>query len=183
MTGRNNLDNLNNFSTRPGNYITEYYDNWTKTTPFISRTIVLVVLSIWVLSWFINFYVIFGNNLLYTLFYIQIYRWLLSSFVGDGIVTLSFFLVYFPNLSSRLENAYGSSTFLTLICCLSAISNIIYSIISLFAWISGISYALYWTNSGIWNIVFGLLVIESFIVSYLNLFALFLPKIIQFNAL
>ena len=79
------------------------YKEWVLKTPFITRTSLLVIVTVYLLSWIIDLSHYLSNIPYYVIFYFQLYRLILSPFVGNSILAVIIMFLFFPTMSARLE--------------------------------------------------------------------------------
>ena len=73
-------------------------------------------------------------------------------------------LLFFPAMGGRMESSIGSSSFLFMMGTISLLTNIIFNVICLLLGFVGTPEALFWSCSGFWVVLFGIITIESFLV-------------------
>ena len=142
------------------NPVMEFYNKWSDKTPFFTRTIVIIIVSEFILSFFLPLEDYLGNVTRYTIFSFEIYRIILSPLVGNSLITLILTLMSFPSMGSRLENSMGSASYLSLLGTVSITTNILFSTICLLLYMVGTRSAMYWGCQGFWTILFSLITIE-----------------------
>jgi membrane associated rhomboid family serine protease len=138
----------------------EFYNKWSDKTPYFTRTIVIVIIVEYILSFFLPIEDYLSNVPRYTIFSFEIYRLLLSSMVGNSFITLILILMSFPSMGTRLEQSMGSASFLSLLGTLSLATNIIFTLICFLLYMVGTTSALFWECEGFWTILFSLITIE-----------------------
>jgi membrane associated rhomboid family serine protease len=96
---------------QPNPYM-DFYTKWSEKTPFVTRTITLGIIIQYLLSFFIPLENYLGNVPQYSLFKFEIYRLILSPFVGNSILTLVLVIMSYPTLGSKMEWSMGSTSYL-----------------------------------------------------------------------
>jgi membrane associated rhomboid family serine protease len=150
---------------QPGNPLAQSYAAWAEKTPFLTRTLTITAVVLYILSFFISLDLYFGNIPKYTLFRFEIYRLILSPLVGNSILTLLLGLFMFVPSGSRFENSIGSAAFGALLLTIDVAVNLLFLLTCLLFWSAGIDSAMSWVCADIWIWVFGLMSIECFRVS------------------
>lgn len=147
-------------SQPPPNPVQEYYNKWADKTPYFTRTIVIVVVIEYILSFFLPFEDYLGNVPRYTLLHFELYRLILSPMVGNSIITMVLLLMSFPSMGSRLELSMGSASYLALLGTVSITTNVLFALICLLLYMVGMTGAMTWGCQGFWTILFSLITIE-----------------------
>lgn len=143
------------------NPVLDYYTQWSSKTPYVTRISIIIIVIVCIFSFLIfdaDQYL--GNIPLYTILDLELYRILFSPLVGNSVLNLLFILLFFPEMSTRLEYTMGSLAYLSLICTLSIIINITFIIICFILSFMGLSYILLASCSGFWTIIFAFITIE-----------------------
>jgi membrane associated rhomboid family serine protease len=125
------------------NPVQEFYNKWSEKTPYFTRTIVIVTVIEYILSFFIPFEDYLSNIPVYSLMSFEIYRLILSPTVGNSIITLLLMLLSFPSMGTRLELAMGSASYLALLGTVSIATNVIFAVTCLLLYMIGLSSAIY----------------------------------------
>ena len=138
----------------------EFYLRWCEKIPYVTRTLVLVIIVEYILSFFIKLEEYFGDVPRYTVFHFQIYRLFLSPLVGNSILTLILILMSFPSMGSRLEWGMGSASYLALLGTIALATNVIFASLCYVLYMFGTESAMWWNCMGFWTILFALITIE-----------------------
>ena len=159
---------------RPNPYV-EYYNRWMDTTPYVTRASMIGIVAIYLFSFFIDLTTSLANIPYYTIFQIQLYRIILSPLVSNSILTIILIALFYPSMASRMENALGSTCFLSLICTLSILTNLLFDVTSIILFYMGISSAIGFSCAGFWTVIFSLITIECMAQPELPRRMLFIP--------
>jgi hypothetical protein len=156
------LYSMSSAASPPGsqNPTMDAYDRWSAQTPFITRTTLLTVAVVYLLSWFVDLETALQNVPYYSLLHFEVYRILLSPFVGNSILSLIMIALFFPVMSGRMESALGSSGLLAMMFCISLFTKVLFDIVCLSLSFMGTPEALFWSCDNFWVIVFGIITIE-----------------------
>ena len=142
------------------NPMLQYYQQWSEKNSFFTRNITITLVVSYILSFFIASDKYFGNIPFFSIFHFEVYRILMSPFVGDSIMSLIIVIMMYPAIGSRIESSLGSSAYLTLIGTITLLVNLGFIAIVLFMYIVGTPTALFMGCSGFWNVLFALFTIE-----------------------
>lgn len=153
----------------------EFYQKWCEKTPYVTRTIVIIILVEYIISFFTTVDIWFSNIPKYTIFSVELYRIIISPFVGNSILTLIILLLSYPTLGSKMEWSMGSSAYLFMIIAYSLITNIIFDVCCVLLYLNGTPDALYYTCQGFWTILFSLITIECMRAPELPRRIMFIP--------
>jgi membrane associated rhomboid family serine protease len=161
---RSRMDRNNNPSggeAVPGqNPILDYYKRWSEKTALCVRSTTLLLIVLYILSWFIELDRLFANIPAYTIGYFEIYRLVLSPLVGDSIINLIVIIMWFPMMASNFESSMGSAYFSWLMLMITLLTNIGFCAICFTLWLFGVKYALFMVSHGFFVVLFGLLTID-----------------------
>jgi membrane associated rhomboid family serine protease len=154
------------------NPFVRYYEEWSERTPLVTKYSVIGLIVSYMISLFLYFFGInfddfFTNEVEYTVYRFEIYRLILSPFVGNNIIMVIFIIIFFVLTSSKFENSQGSLRFLFLMGTLTLLTNISFILISLICYLSGVESAYEWVCAGFWNVCFPLITMECMLVSFL----------------
>ncbi|GMI34663.1 hypothetical protein TrCOL_g11698 [Triparma columacea] len=144
----------------PNPFLTKYQD-WSRTTPFITRSIVLSLVISYIISWFLPLTLALSNVPLFTVQSLEVYRVATSVLVCDSIFTLLFSGLAMTSVGSGLEREQGSASFLlTSILLVLLINSVFISFVyTLYIFTSDPSYLLS-TASGPWGYMMMLITIQ-----------------------
>ena len=84
----------------------------------------MALIVVYGISWIFDLVMYLGNNVLYTLYSFELYRIVLSPFVGNSLISVIFILLFYPNMATRLEQSLGSGNYLVLLSTLSILTNL-----------------------------------------------------------
>lgn len=174
-------------SPAQGNPLLASYQAWAEKTPFITRTSLIAITVIYILSFFLDADRQLGNIPYFTINHFEIYRIITSPFVGNSILTIIMIFLFYPSMGGRLESSLGSGSFASLLGSISIITNISFDIICYSLYILGMPQAIFWNSSGFFTPIFALIVIECLQVSgpdshsniYYNLIERFLMPLVK----
>lgn len=144
-----------------GNPLLRYYDIWSQTTPAVTRSSTIALVILYLFSWIIDLTDYLGNIPYFTIYYIELYRIILSPFVGNSLLSVIFILLFYPTMASRLEQSMGSGSFLAFLTTLSVVTNIIFALICLImSVLAGNQSPMLLQCAGFWSVCFSLIVVE-----------------------
>ena len=110
MQGRNDQHEERNSS--PGGSILSSYNSWAAGVPFVTRSTLVSISVIGILSLFgLDFSDYLANVPYFTLYRFEIYRILTSVFMNNSIISVIFMWLFFPAMGARMEQQQGSATF------------------------------------------------------------------------
>ena len=102
-----------------------------------------------------------SNITAFSLYHFEIYRFLLSIFVGNSLISTVFMLLFFPNMGTQMESQMGSGPFLGLVVSSTLITNITFSLCCMLgATLFGMPNLVFTECSGFWTVIFTLITIE-----------------------
>lgn len=127
----------------------------------------IILVVCYILSFFFDADLVLGNITYFTIMKFEIYRIILTPLVGNSILMIILVAMFFPSMGGRMESSIGSSAFLFLMGTISLVTNLLFNSICLFMSFVGTPEALFWSCSGFWTILFGLITIECMFVSRL----------------
>jgi hypothetical protein len=136
------------------------YKEWVLKTPFITRNSLMVMVFVYALSWIIDLQIFLANVPAFVVFYFQIYRLILSPFVGNSILSVILIFLFYPQMGARIELMIGSTAFLSLFVIFTVLTNVVYVLLAFSLWFLGMQFVIYYPSAGFWSIVFGLITIE-----------------------
>ena len=144
-----------------GNPLLRYYDMWSQTTPAVTRSSTIALVILYLFSWIIDLVEYLGNTPYYTIYYIELYRIILSPFVGNSLLSVIFILLFYPTMASRLEQSMGSGSYLAFVTTMSIVTNISFALICLIMSIlSGNQLPMLMQCAGFWSVCFSLIVVR-----------------------
>lgn len=152
--------------TQPNNDnpILSYYREWSDKTPYVTRTTMIVLLVTYLLSCLpLRLDTVLGNTTYFSILNFEVYRLFLSPLVGNSIFNIVLIALFFPGMGARMESSIGSSAFLFLMGTLTIITNVVFVLSCLFLYyIGNLAVAVFYTCSGFWFVLFGLITMECF---------------------
>lgn len=148
----------------PSNPFLDSYRAWSERTPFITRITTILVLVVYILSFFFDLDNYLTNIPLRSVNYFEFYRILLSPLVGNSIIFLIIMLLSFPAIGTKMENSMGSGAFLFLMLTIDIAINLSFLSLCYILYFSGVSDALLWPCADFWTILFALISIDCFLV-------------------
>jgi membrane associated rhomboid family serine protease len=148
-----------------GNPLVESYNAWSERTPFVTKSVTISLVVAYILSFFVTLEAYFGNIPYYTIFRFEIYRLILSPFVGNSILFMILVLISFPSLGTKFENSMGSASFLSLLLILTLVTNVYFVMTCLIMYgLSGPIFLML-VCQDFWTLLFALISIDCFLVS------------------
>jgi hypothetical protein len=148
-----------------GNPWLNYYQQWCDRTPYVTRTSTVAMCVLYLFSFLIPLDSYLGNTPYFTIQHFEIYRLFLSPLVGNSILMLIIILMSYPAMGQRMENSSGSSSFLSLLCILTLVINIIFTGLCYSMYIFNIlPESIFWRSAGFFMIFFSLLTIDCLLV-------------------
>lgn len=151
-------------ATPPSNPFLDSYRAWSERTPFITRITTILVLVVYILSFFFDLDNYLVNIPLRSVNYFEFYRIILSPLVGNSIIFLIIMLLSFPAIGTKMENSMGSGAFLFLMLTIDIAINLSFLSLCYILYFSGVSDALLWPCADFWTILFALISIDCFLV-------------------
>jgi len=143
------------------NPVLDFYQKFCDKTPFVTRTVTVFIVVEYILSFVIGFEEYFGNVTRLTILGFELYRLLLSPFVGNSILTLIILLMSYPSIGSQMEWSMGSSSYLYLMFTMSIVTNLLFNALCLLLIpVLLNSASLQYSCQGFWIILFSLITIE-----------------------
>ncbi|RYY81358.1 hypothetical protein EON63_15595 [archaeon] len=106
------------------NPLLQSFNAWKARTPFVTRTLTISLVVMYLLSFFIRWEYYLSNIPYYTVQYFQLFRLITSPFAGNSIFTLLLVLITFPAIGLKLETSMGSSSYLSLLGLTTLVVNI-----------------------------------------------------------
>lgn len=140
----------------PPNPFLSAYENFRDNTPILTRTVLLVQVISYLVSWIVNPHYALANIPQFVIFQFEVYRIVLSPLVNTQLITLLFAFLSFLELGKRLEYSMGTVAFGWFCGGVALIANVGFLAVSilLYALSSEQGYLLS-SASGIWLILFG----------------------------
>ena len=161
MSSAQNPNNNANMPPPPqGNPILSYYNEWSDRTPYITRATMIFTVICYLFSFFFNAAMLLGNTPYFSVFSFEIYRLVLSPFVGNSIIQIVLIAFFYPQMGTNMEATMGSSAFLCLLSTITFVTNILFAIVCVSLYFTGMVEALFFDCSGFWVVLFGLITIE-----------------------
>ena len=143
------------------NQLLAAYKGWAEKTAYTTRTIVLTICILTLLSIFgLDFTLYFANIPAFSIMHFEIYRIVLSPLVSNSFITLILMFFFFPTMGTQLEQQLGSAAFGGLVLSLTLITNIAFAALCLFLSIFGMPEAMLWECAGFWTVIFSLITID-----------------------
>lgn len=110
MQGRGDQQDESN--SAPGGSVLSTYNSWAAGVPFVTRSTLVSISVIGILSLFgLDFSDYLANIPYFTLYRFEIYRILTSVFMNNSIISVVFMWLFFPAMGSRMEQQQGSAAF------------------------------------------------------------------------
>ena len=160
-------------SSPQSNPVLQYYTEWSERTPYITRSVMVILVVTFVLSLFFNTDTAFGDIPHYTVYRLEVYRIILSPLVGNSLLMLVFAFMFFPAMGGRIEAGYGSAYFLYMLASFTVIINIIFTTFCLIMEMFGSTEMSFLNSSGFWTLIFALITMECVAVSNTDISMLF----------
>ena len=143
------------------NPILTFYREWSDKTPFVTRSAMILLLVTYLVSFPVDLDGYFGNVPYFSILNFEVYRLFLSPFVGNSIFNVVLMALFFPAMGARMESSIGSSAFLILMGTLSTMTNVAFVLICLLLYYVGnLALAVFYSCSGFWLVLFGLITME-----------------------
>lgn len=137
------------------------FNAWKASVPFVTRSTLLAVTVLGILSLIgFDFEDYLANEPAYTLYYFEVYRVVLSVFVGNSIISVIFMWLFFPAMGARMEQQQGSAPFGWLLLSSAIAINLGFLAACLVLAIFGMGSAMYYTCSGFWSVLFTLITLD-----------------------
>mmetsp|Transcript_7474 Transcript_7474/g.9721 ORF Transcript_7474/g.9721 Transcript_7474/m.9721 type:complete len:408 (-) Transcript_7474:331-1554(-) len=145
----------------PENPVLNWYNNWSSTTPFVTRSSCVLVVILYLLSWFISLETSINNIPLYSILHFEVYRLIFSPLYASSLLSVIFIILSFSGTGSQLEQAMGSTGLLALMATVSLATNVIFVVVCYLLYMVGNVEALLYSCGSFWIIFMGLVVVES----------------------
>jgi membrane associated rhomboid family serine protease len=158
----NNNNETSSILPPDDNPILKAYENFVRSTPFVTRRLVQVQAITWILSLWIDLGLVVGNVPQFTVFHYEVYRLILSPFICTSFISLIFCFIGFADYGKRLEYSMGSTAFAILLAVIGLTVNLLHLAICLLMYgiEGGNPKWLFLPCFGVWILIFGLLSIE-----------------------
>ena len=153
-------DTGGNSAGGPQNPIITAYNNFAERTPFVTRVSMVGVVFFYLFSWIYDMDKALGNVTYFTVFRFEIYRILLNPIVGNSLLNTIFMAMFYPAMGSKLEGSMSSALFLWLIGFITLATNVAFNFCCLLLYTINMPAAIFYSCSGFWTILFGLITIE-----------------------
>ncbi|CAM9370773.1 unnamed protein product [Heterosigma akashiwo] len=144
-----------------GNPILEYYNNWSASTPFITRSACMAVAALYLLSWVIDLSQALSNVPYYSINHLEVYRLIFSPLYTTSLLSVVFIMMSFSGTGRQLEQAFGSASLLALMFTISVGTNVAFVVLCFLLAALGTPEAMFYSCGTFWIIFMGLVVIES----------------------
>jgi hypothetical protein len=95
-------------SSPPPNPILTYYNEWVDRTPYVTRTSLIALCIVYLLSWFLDLDTQLGNVSYFTVMRYEVYRILTSPIVGNSIFSLILIFLFYPQVSLTITRLSSS---------------------------------------------------------------------------
>lgn len=143
------------------NPVLTYYREWSEKTPYVTRVTMIVLVVSYLVSFFVPSDSVLGNTTYFSILNFEVYRLILSPLVGNSIFNIVLIALFFPGMGGRMESSLGSSAFLVLMGTLTLMTNVIFVVLCIFLYyVANVAEAVFYTCSGFWLVLFGLITIE-----------------------
>jgi hypothetical protein len=150
-----------NGEQQPQNQLLAAYQSWQERTAYATRFFVLTVIVMTILSFvLVDFTLYLSNITAYSVFNLQIYRFILSPFVSNSIFTLIMMLLFFPQMGTQMEQSMGTAAFGGLVFTFTLVTNVTFALICVLLYVFGMPEALMWDCSGFWTVIFSLITVD-----------------------
>lgn len=167
---------MNEPAADPQNQILDRYNEWKFRTPFVTRTILLTLSLVYLLSWLLPFSDYLTNIPFFTVYKLELYRILLAPLVCESLMSLIFVFMSMGNLANTMEHSMGSAGFLMLCFGISTATHVSFTAGSLILYyVFADPGAMFYQVQGFWGVLMGLITIESQFSSMPTRRLLFLP--------
>lgn len=146
----------------PPNPMLSAYEEFTRSTPFVTRSLLHIQAVSYLVSWIFNPYYALANIPHFVVFQYEIYRLLLSPLVNTSLINLVFVFWSFVYTGRRLEQSLGSTQFAWLCICVGLLTNLAFLTFSLVLYmLDGFEKShLFGASEGMWIVLFGLIALE-----------------------
>jgi len=146
----------------PPNPALEWYKEWSGRTPLVTRYILQTLGVLYLLSWATSSLTLGLINIPYsTILKFQLYRLFLAPLVGNSLLSLVFAAIWLSSMGAKVENAFGSAKFASVILMVGTFANAGFAIFCFLMAALGTYEALFFTCQGFWVVLLGLIAVES----------------------
>lgn len=143
-----------------GNALLQSYQAWSEKTPYITRSLTIILAVFYLISFFIPLELSLSNIPLYSIQKFEIYRLVLSPFAANSIFMLILVIMTFPSLGLKMESSMGSGSFLFLILTVDLIVNVVFVFSCYLLYFLGTDLAILWNCDNFWILLFALITID-----------------------
>eukprot|EP00640_Fibrocapsa_japonica_P002309 CAMPEP_0113936424 /NCGR_PEP_ID=MMETSP1339-20121228/3338_1 /TAXON_ID=94617 /ORGANISM="Fibrocapsa japonica" /LENGTH=289 /DNA_ID=CAMNT_0000938895 /DNA_START=54 /DNA_END=920 /DNA_ORIENTATION=+ /assembly_acc=CAM_ASM_000762 len=157
------------------NPVLKWYQNWAASTPLVTRYTTTGIVSLYLISWVVDLSMPLANIPYYSVMKLEVYRLLLSPLFTGSLFGVLFVVMSFSGMGSRMEQSLGSTGFLMLMLTLSLATNVSFVVVTFILAFVGSPEAMFYSATGFWLILMGLVVIESMNSGQESRRLLFLP--------
>ena len=118
------------------------------------------VVVLYLFSWIYDLDKALGNVTYFCVMQFELYRIFLSPIVGNSLLNTIIMGMFYPTMGSKMEWSMGSSLYLWLIGFITVVTNVAFNVCCLFLFMFGMPEAFFYSCSGFWVVLFGLITIE-----------------------
>lgn len=161
----NHNNNSNSSADLPpaNNPIKIAYEEFMHTTPYVTRTIIIIQVVSYLLSWFMDPYYALATIPQFIWGEYEIYRLILSPFfVNTSLFSIIITYYTFLPIGVRFERCIGSTFYGYMCCLIGTVTNVLFCgiCIAMYYMTDGNPAHLLHSSAGIWNILFGIIAYE-----------------------
>ncbi|CAM9515852.1 unnamed protein product [Ascophyllum nodosum] len=143
------------------NPIARAYRVWASTCPFLSRSMMLVLVTTFFLSLVLpNLSWALQNSVDLTIHNYEVYRLVTSVFGGHSMLGLVFGLMSFNQVGPKMESSLGSSGLLALMVTMTVCTNLFFLAVCYLLFFLGEARAPFYSSGGVWNLLICLITVE-----------------------
>ena len=157
------------------NPVLNAYQAWAERTPAVTRSTMVAVVGLYLFSWIWDLDRALGNVTDCTLFRFEVYRIIFSPIVGNSLLNTIVLGLFYPLMGSRMESSIGSSLYLWLLGFITVLTNVVFNLCCLLLYFANMPEALFYSCSGFWVPLFGLITIECMLTPEAPRQLMFIP--------
>lgn len=145
------------------NPIISWYEEWSNKTPYVTRVLMIILATSYLISWIFETDKVFNNSISSTITKYEVYRLIFSPLCSNSILSIILAVLFFPRIGTKMETSLGSASFFFLIGTLTLLVNSIFIAVCLLLYLIGnMPEANFFSCAGFWLILFALITMECF---------------------
>ncbi|KAG5185413.1 hypothetical protein JKP88DRAFT_207921 [Tribonema minus] len=142
------------------NPIMTAYNGWASTKPFVTRSMCILQVVLFLLGMFVDLDLALNNSLHYTIYSLEVYRIFTASLWCTSFITLIFGVMVLSQMGPKMEYSLGSARLLALMAILDVAANSAFLLFGLLSTALGNRAAELSAAQGLWNLLMPLIVVD-----------------------